>query len=147
MRTEENQPGLATFDVSDSAVNHITIYFLGLPLVKYTSGISGHGEAQIEVLDDRVRILPESIWVRSPSNTFLGRILGGTRTEMIRGQAITPLEFDGVTGPLLKTTTINLRTNNWFYTENNPLFSEATVGGSFDLSTGKFYITLAIDFL
>lgn len=137
----------ASFHVLDNSENHITVYFFGLPFLKDEGDIFGYGQAQIQLLADRVRVWPERIWVRSASYKFFERIIGDTRTEMIPDQPGSPLEFDLESGELLNTTTVTLRTTNYFYTEENPLMSRAEIGGSFDLPSGKFFLTLGVDFL
>jgi hypothetical protein len=33
-----------------------------------------------------------------------------------------------------------LRTTNWLYTEEKPLYAEAIVGGHFDIASGRYHV-------
>ena len=146
LQTGDSLPGQATFILVPEKPNFIKFVYFGLPLLEYRDGINGNGTVRIDVQDDVITLMPETVVFTSPSRRFLERIEHGNRTELVPGQHLAPIVFDRQTGQTVSNTTIRLKTVNWYYTEDNPLISTARVGGSIDLDAGEYNLTLNLDF-
>ena len=139
-------PGPATFRIRDGRANRILIYLYGVCLYEYTSGIDGFGEVDVEVLDDRVRLTPRKVFFTSPAETFFQDVSDVSTTELVADKSVTPIEFDRKTGALLNLSTVTLKTTNWLYTEEMPLYADAIVGGHFDIASGCYHLNLFLWF-
>jgi hypothetical protein len=146
LQTEDPLPGHATFNLIPERPNFIKFFYLGLPLLEYTDGINGIGTVWIDVHDEEIKLTPKSVVFTSPSRKFFERIAHGNRTELVPGQQLDPVVFDRLTGRTVSQTTVRLKTVNWYYTEENPLISTARVGGSINLESGEYNLTLYLNF-
>ena len=146
LETRDALPGPATFNMKDGQDNQILIYLYGIQLYEYTTGIDGFGEVDVEVLDDRIRLTPRQVSFTSPAETFFQDVSDISTTELVEDSALTPIEFDRKTGALLNLSTVTLRTTNWLYTDEKPLYAEAIVGGHFDIALGRYHLNLFLWF-
>jgi hypothetical protein len=136
LRTTAALPGPARFEVVDSEDNSIKAFAGDTLIAELNSGITGSAQVVVEVLDDRIRLVPNELSFTTPSETLLGKITGENHSELVFDRLLLPMDFDRGTGAALNEARVTVRTVNRLFTEDNPLISQAVVGGTFDLASG-----------
>ena len=136
LKTTDPLPGLATFTVVESEDNTIKAFIQDDLIAEFNSGITGSAQVAVEILDDRIRVTPNTFSFTTPSETLLHKVTGENHSDLVFDRLLEPLDFDPNTGEALNGARVTVRTVNRMFTKENPLISHAVVGGKFDLPNG-----------
>lgn len=136
LHTPDPLPGLANFRVMESEENIIQAFVKDEVIAEFKSGITGSAQVVVEVLDDRIRLVPSNFSFKTPSETLLQKVTGENHSELVFDRLLRPIDFDLNTGEALNEARVTVRTVNRLFTKENPLISHAVVGGKLDLAKG-----------
>lgn len=136
LRTTDPLPGLANFRVMEREENIIQAFVKDEVIAEFKSGITGSAQVMVEVLDDRIRLVPNNFSFTTPSETLLQKVTGENHSELVFDRLLGPIDFDLKTGEALNDARVTVQTVNRLFTKENPLISHAVIDGKFDLANG-----------
>ena len=136
LHTPDPLPGLANFRVMEREENIIQAFVKDEVIAEFKSGITGSAQVMVEVLDDRIRLVPNNFSFTTPSETLLQKVTGENHSELVFDRLLGPIDFDLKTGEALNDARVTVQTVNRMFTKENPLISHAVIDGKFDLANG-----------